>query len=110
MGLSYAREKLSNAVHELAVSPASIQTRLEHAFLSFSALSDRDFVGSQHLPAWQSIYRKLTADKSGSPDDGHVRTTTSRLSDEDASQLAREIVELSSMLDFDEVLEAEKGR
>lgn len=111
MSADYEREKLGNAVDVLATSALPIQKRLEYAFTAMHTLRHHGLSGSERQEAFDSIYKQLTVDKSDEKA-GHVPTTTARLSDNDASKLASEIVDLNSMLQLDRVweLEEEIGR
>ncbi|MCH2496040.1 MAG: hypothetical protein MK104_03405 [Erythrobacter sp.] len=99
MGASYAREKLAGAVHALAVGTGTIQERLVDAFISMVALSESDFTGDR-LDEWQSVYAKATA-REPEGDEGRFKATILRLNDDDASNLARDIVNLEAMMDLD---------
>jgi len=103
MPTAYAKEKLGNAVHSLAVGTGTIQHRLLNAFISMSALSDRDFQGhDEALQDWQGIFRRATAIKTGSEEDGYYKTTLYAMNDDDASKLARDICALESLIDYDD--------
>jgi hypothetical protein len=93
MDSGYEREKLSLAVKILAVSAEPIQSRLEYAWVAMHTLTLEPLVDPERNKAFLSIHERLTADKSDSTA-GHVRTTTARLSDDAASAIARDIVDL----------------
>ncbi len=95
--LSYANEKLHNALHSL-VGGGSVQDRLFGAFMSFHPLQDRDFKDPEMLTRWQEIYSRLTVIKDGDPAEGAVKNTLNRMSDEDAENLAGDILELAYMV------------
>ena len=98
MSESYEREKLAYAVSALA-SSAPIQKRLEHAWMAMHTLKNHGFTNPERQAEYESIYDRLTADKSDSHA-GHVPTTTARLSDEEAEEIARDIVSLNAMLNW----------
>jgi len=93
MDTAYEREKLGNAVSALAAGAESIQKRLEHAYMAMHTLAMKPLVNPERNKAFGSIHERLTADKSDSTA-GYLATTTARLSDDDASAIARDIVEL----------------
>lgn len=95
---SYAREKLGVAVDGLASGSGAIQDRLLNAFMSFHTLQPRDFAKAQEGAAFKSIMDRLTAVTDGDPDNGHVKNTLAQMSDEAASRLASDIVELDHSL------------
>lgn len=100
MDASYAREKLSNAVHTLATSPDAIQQRLVDAFISMGAVSERDFQGDR-LTEWRSIFERATSKATG-PFDGAYQNTLLTMGQDDAVMLARDICELDAMLSLDD--------
>ena len=101
MSESYEREKLANAVHALA-SAAPIQKRLEHAWLAMHTLKNHGFTNADRQAEYESIYDRLTADKSDSHE-GHVPTTCAGLTDEEAEAIASDIVELNTALNWNRV-------
>jgi len=96
MSESYEREKLASAVSALA-SGAPIQKRLEYAWMAMHTLKNHGFTNPERQAEYESIYDRLTADKSD-PQRGHVPTTTAQLSDEEAQEIARDIVDLNTSL------------
>lgn len=100
MGASYAREKLGAAVYTLATGTEVLQKRLVDAFISMSAVSERDFKDDRRTE-WRSIYERATAVESG-PYDGRYQNTLLTLNDGDAVQLARDICELEAMMSFED--------
>lgn len=101
MSEDYEREKLANAVHALA-SAAPIQKRLEYAWTAMHTLKNHGFTNADRQAEYESIYERLTADKSD-PHAGHVPTTCARLSDEQAEAIARDIVDLNTALNWNRV-------
>jgi len=103
---AYEREKLGIAVGTLASSAEPIQKRLEYAGLTLTLLSETEpLVNPERNRAFRSIYERLTADKSVST--GRVHATTARLSDDEASAIARDIVDLYSGICHDRIYELE---
>jgi len=94
-GFNYVVEKLTKAVYCLAVGTGSQQSRLHGAFLSFQALKAEDFPEGDLRESWESVKSRLTALEEPSPNVvGDVRHTLNRMSDEEALDLAKDIVEL----------------
>ena len=106
MGADYEREKLGDAVAVLAASPSPIQKRLERAWMAMHPLKLQPLGDPERNAAFLSIHERLSADKSDGPT-GHVPTTTARLSDDDASAIARDIAELYSSICHDRIYELE---
>jgi hypothetical protein len=95
---SYAREKFGVAVDNLATGTGSIQDRILDAWMSFHPLQERDFDNPEDGAAFKSIMERLTAVKDGDPNNGYVKNTLAKMSDDDASRLASDIVELDHAL------------
>ena len=90
----YAYEKLMLAVDGLATSPSRIQTRLENTYSAcFMRLRDTDFPEGRNRDLFTSIYQRLT-DAPDDPVRGKVSVATARMSDEEASKLASDILSL----------------
>ena len=89
----YVREKLSLALDALAASAEPIQTRLYYAAMAMSMLESRDFAEAEERELWQQIKQALTAE-SPRGDEGSFLASTSRLDDESAVALAKDIVRL----------------
>lgn len=101
MSEDYEREKLANAVHALA-SAAPIQKRLEYAWTAMHTLKNHGFTDPDRQAEYESIYERLTADKSDAHA-GHVPTTCAGLTDEAAEEIARDIVNLNTALNWNRV-------
>lgn len=99
MSESYEREKMGAAVGALACSADPIQKRLENAWMAMHTLRVHGFIDSEAAAEFEAIDELLTADKSDEKT-GYVPTTCSRLSDDDASAIARRIVDLDSRLNY----------
>lgn len=97
MAEDYEREKLGNAVYALAVSAEPIQKRLEYAFTAMHTMINHGFTDPEREAEFAEIIDRLTADKSDE-DEGYVPTTCARLSDEEAGEIARAIVDLNTRL------------
>jgi|GEM_PF-3032472 len=106
MDTPHEREKLGNAVGALAASTEPIQKRLEHAWTAMHTLTLEPLVDPERNEACRSIYERLTADKSDIRA-GYLLTTTARLSDDDASAIARDIVELYNGVCHDRIYKLE---
>ena len=107
MGREYEREKLGAAVHALAASAQPIQKRLEYAWTAMHTLIHHGLSDPERQAAFSSINDRLTADKSN-PEAGHMPTTCAGLTDDEASQIATDIVELEAMLSLDRIFELEE--
>lgn len=106
MSADYEREKLGNAVDALGSSAQPIQKRLEYPWLAMHTLEVHGMINPERKAAYDSICERLTADKSDEHA-GHVPTTTSRLSDDEAEAIARDIVGLHSAICHDRIYELE---
>lgn len=106
MAESYEREKLSAAVNCLAASAAPIQKRIEYAWMAMHTLKNHGFTNQDRASDYEEIYERLTADKSDAQA-GHVPTTCSRLSDDEAAEIAQMIVDLNSRLHMDRMYQLE---
>jgi uncharacterized protein YjbJ (UPF0337 family) len=99
----YALEKLSTAVHSLAVGKGDVRNRLRGAFMSFHPVQESDF--PEHLKAkWRWIKGELTkfgpiVDDDGKVVDGSVDHTLSRIKNSTGRRIAEAIVSLQSELD-----------
>lgn len=102
MSEDYEREKLGNAVDALAASAAPIQKRLEYAFTAFHTLMAHGFTDSERAAEFKVITDRLTADKSDN-EAGHVPTTTARLTDDEAVEIAQLIVDLNARLNMNRI-------
>ena len=100
MSAGYQREKLATAVGVLATSAEPIQKRLEYAFTAMHTLQSHPFEIAERQDAWDSIYSRMTADKSDGGK-GYVPTTLGKLTDDQASAIASDIVELNEMIQVD---------
>lgn len=106
MSESYEREKLGAAVDALATSAAPIQKRLEYAWMACHTLIAHGFTDEERAREFASINARLTADKSDEHA-GHVTTTCSRLSDEEAAEIAQAIVNLNVRLNDSRIWQLE---
>ena len=91
MNISHPLQKLTRAVHSMAVSPESIQDRLANVYVE-----SLNYIKPVDLPEdlqyrFTELLRKLTAVKSP---EGNVIATTSQMSEMEAIELAQEIVYL----------------
>lgn len=102
MSEDYEREKLGNAVNALAASAAPIQKRLEYAWSAMHTLIGHGLTDPERQAEFDEINQKLTADKSDQ-NAGYVPTTCSKLSDDDAVEIAQAIVELNASLNMNRI-------
>jgi len=96
MDVNRTREKLWKAVDELTAGTGTIQKRLAAASRHFCYLSlDRD------VPEWlREDYSELDdqLNRIPDPEEGSIKATTLRMSDEEAKRCAREIVSMHEKL------------
>lgn len=102
MAEDYEREKLGNAVHSLAASAEPIQKRLEYAFLSMHTLMAHGFVDPNRAADYDEIIKRLTTDKAGN-EQAIVPDVCQQLSDNEAEEIARLIVDLNTRLHHDRI-------
>ena len=95
----YAREKLGMAIRVLATGTKSLQDRLADAYLCFHPLQPRDFSREDDAELYRTIMSALTVVKDGPEENGYVRNTLAQMSDEQAREVARNIVALNDRLD-----------
>ena len=101
MSEDYEREKLANAVHALA-SAAPIQKRLEYAWLAMHTLKNHGFTDANRRDEFESIYERLTVNKSEA-EEGWLGATCERLTEDQAEEIARDIVNLNTALNWNRV-------
>ena len=102
MSEDYEREKLGNAVSVLAASAAPIQKRLHYAWEAMHTLIGHGLSDPERAAEFEAINERLMTDKS---DDvrGYVETTCSRLSDDEAAEIAHAIVDLNARLNSNRI-------
>jgi len=99
----YALEKLSSAVHSLAVGRGDVRERLRAAHLTFHPVQERDF--PDHLKErWRWIKSELTKfgpvqDEGGKVLEGSVDHTLSRIKNSTGAKIAEAIVSLQYELE-----------
>jgi hypothetical protein len=100
---NYALEKLSLAVHDLAVGQGDVRRRLKNAYLEFHPVSKDDF--PPHLrDDWDWIIKQLTRfgpirHADGKVIIGAVDNTMSRIKNSTGTKIAEKIVALQSELE-----------
>ena len=99
--MNYAQEKLMLAVEVLATDSAPIQKRLENAFMYFPMLEVKDFP-IEHQDQWKEILRDVTKEHPKA-DEGTIRATTSKLTDDEAIALAKRVYSLFMALIIDQL-------
>ena len=102
MTQAYELEKLGNAVDALAVSAASIQSRLECAWTAMYTLIDHRFTDPERSAEFADINKKLAADSSNDRV-GYAQITCLNLSDDEAVEIAQAIVDLNARLIYDRI-------
>jgi hypothetical protein len=93
--MSYPHQKFYEAMVCL-VSEGPLRKRLTAAAMYLVQLMPKDFAGSdrKHVKAWQQIVEDLTWADPDRGDEGKLHATIRRMIDEDASRVAREILDL----------------
>ena len=100
---SYALEKLSLAVHYLAVGPGDVRQRLKTAYMEFHVVSEDDF--PEHLrDDWQWIIAQLirfgpVRHADGTIFVGALENTLSRIKNSTGAKIAERIVSLQAELE-----------
>jgi len=97
MRAEYALEKLRLAIEGMAVSPRPLQLRLESAHLTFHPIREDDFPSDGMKAIYRDLMDRLTAVKD--PSRGYVPATVAQLSDDEAEEIARMIVNLCDALE-----------
>lgn len=106
MSEDYEREKLGKAVDALAASAAPIQKRLQYAWEAMHTLIAHGFTDPERAAEFNVINNRLTSDKSDERA-GYVPTTCAKLSDDDAVDIARSIVDLHERLNYNRIWQLE---
>lgn len=102
MSLDYEYSKTGMAVSALAASAEPIQKRLYYAWDAMHTLIGHGIKDPERQAAYTSICDRLSSHPADG-DEGTVMATTSRLSDEEAEGLAREIADLHTGLMHDRI-------
>lgn len=102
----YAREKLFNAVHALAVAPGDVRSRLLVAYLHSYTLRPENFP-EELRQDWQYIVKSLKRfdpiyDHKGEVSEGSVKHTLRRIKNRTGSKIAGKFFHLFSELHFRE--------
>lgn len=90
--LAYPYEKFSSALEALATSSATLQRRLEVAYLTFNPVKEDDFDDDEMRSAYREIMESLTKIKD--PGRGYVPATLAQMNDEEAEAVAEKIYDL----------------
>lgn len=85
------------AIECLAASAEPIQSRLDGAAIVTVSLNPKDFRVPAERARFSSIREQLTSQQDLAGDEGSFAASTSRLSDDQAIKLAKEIVSLFSL-------------
>jgi hypothetical protein len=95
MGVDYACEKFTSALHYAVGSSVSVQQRLEGVMQGVGHLDRNDFADDE---TWER-FKKLLAETTKLPaqgNEGTITATTSKMSDEEAAKWLRVAFELYS--------------
>ena len=96
-GKSYLYEKLLSAIGTMATSPRTLQDRLRTAALTCIAVKEDDLPEGELRDKWNEVQQRLTSvEPTG--DEGSLEATLSRMSDEEAHDVAELFWELFSEL------------
>lgn len=96
MGLSYGAEKFSAAVYSLATSPKSIQQRIADAFIySLIHIKPDEDLHEDLRFRFQSLHERVIQEKPVYEGEGTIQATTRNLSDDEAVEIAREIMAMA---------------
>jgi hypothetical protein len=106
MAADYERQKLGQGVHSLAVGTGSIQERVINAYVAMHTIFSHGMKKPERQERLDQIYEKLTAHEPDG-DEGSVRATVSRMTNDEASELAGEIADLYSGICHDAIYELE---
>ncbi len=96
--IDYASEKLWQAVHELALGRGGIKDRLQAAakYVAMAAGAKHDF--ADFRAEYEGVWARLTA-VAAQKDEGAVRATLAQMSEEDACDIANQILALAYKAD-----------
>ncbi|MCM2435361.1 hypothetical protein [Agrobacterium rosae] len=92
----YFREKLGNGVGCL-VGLGDIKSRVRNAFFAMPTVSPQGFSNPELGAAWSDIYARITRETAVATE-GTINATLEKMTDEDAAEIARDLVELYSKL------------
>jgi len=92
MSIDYAYEKFSIAIRGMASSPQNIKDRIRNAHLHFHTLKSDDLPQDSRLK-YENLTTKLTSVRA-KENEGSVRASLDAMSDNEAEELARVIVDL----------------
>jgi len=95
--LSYACEKLTSAVHAMAVSNSSLKERLKMAASECISLKPSDFP-DENKDQWTDIIKSLTSKNEVIRGEGKLHRTLEEMSDDEASSLAEKIYNLYAQI------------
>ena len=95
MGIDYAAEKFSTAMHNAIASTESLQERLESVTLGVLHLERNDFEDDETWKRFDALLEETTK-REPEGKEGSIRATTSQMSDKDAAKLLQEALDLYS--------------
>lgn len=96
MSIDYAKEKLWQAVHDLATSDLSIQDRLASAAMYLIRLGPSDFP-ERLREEFDAVWRDITRQEPVA-DEGTIAATTRRLTSEQGARIAERILHIYAEL------------
>ena len=92
MSLDYACEKFGTAIRFMASSPADIKDRIHSAYLEFHPVKSED-LPQDSRNKYEDLIGKLTS-VTARGDEGKLRASLDAMSEEEATELAKAIVDL----------------
>jgi hypothetical protein len=94
MSIGYACEKLWEAVHDLALGPGRVKDRLDSAakYVAMAAGARHDF--ADFRTEYEAVWARLTAVHARG-DEGAVRATLAQMSEDEACEIASQILDLA---------------
>lgn len=100
MSYNYNMEKLSNAVRSLATGKGSIQDRLINAYIYHLIHVNPDFLSEDNKVLYLSLQDKVTR-KEAKGNEGSVKATVELMSDDEAQEIASQILDLTASHRFE---------
>ena len=97
MSSSNVKEVLWVAISALATSGGTLQERLASAAMGLCSLTSKNELPKQYQDALSSIIQDLTKEPAVL-NEGRIDANTSKMSDQDATRIAKEILGLYSKL------------
>lgn len=95
--MQYALGKFKAGIDGMATSARSLQERLQGAAMSWPAVFASHFAAGEIREHYETIHRRLTCAKAVG-DEGTIAATTSKMTDDEAAEIAHLIVEFRDEL------------